>query len=280
LNSGATPPRPRLLALAWPLMAELVLGFGVALLGLWLASRESDTASAAFALSNNVLGAFFLLFRIISMGVSVVIHAGLGAGHVAGANLTARAPRSAPAPGSGLGAALVVAWARRPAAGNRARARRRWRRSARPTCRCSQLALLLDAWNASMVGRGARAPARPRRHVQHPRHASASPSCWALPHHGPLGLGLPGLRAGDGDQRAPSASASTCGCGSGGWALVPDVADWWRMRARACGQVLHIGLPGAAGDDRRTGWRCSRRWRWSAALGTDALATAQPNAGN
>src|SRR6187551_2531642 len=91
LSSGAAPPRPRLLALAWPLMAELVLGFAVGLLGLWLASRESDTASAAFALSNNVLSGFFLLFRVISLGVSVVITQELGAGHVAGANLTARA---------------------------------------------------------------------------------------------------------------------------------------------------------------------------------------------
>jgi Na+-driven multidrug efflux pump len=65
--------RPRLIHVAWPLLAELVLGFGVGLLGLWLASRGSDASSAAFALSNQLQGAFFLLFRIISMGVSVVV---------------------------------------------------------------------------------------------------------------------------------------------------------------------------------------------------------------
>ena len=79
------------MAIAWPLLAELVLGFGVGLLGLWLASRESDTASAAFALSNHVQGSFFLLFRIISMGVSVVITQNLGAGNLADADRTARA---------------------------------------------------------------------------------------------------------------------------------------------------------------------------------------------
>ena len=39
---------PRLVSLTWPLMAELVLGFGVGLLGLWLAARQSDTSAAAF----------------------------------------------------------------------------------------------------------------------------------------------------------------------------------------------------------------------------------------
>ena len=51
------------LAIAWPLLAELALGFGVAFVGMWLVSKESDTASAAFGLANHVQGAFFLLFR-------------------------------------------------------------------------------------------------------------------------------------------------------------------------------------------------------------------------
>ena len=100
--------RPRLLTLAWPLMAELVLGFGVGLLGLWLASRQSDTASAAFALSNQMLGAFFLLFRIVSMGVSVVITQALGAGHLQGAHRVARASLGA-STWLGLGTAVLVA---------------------------------------------------------------------------------------------------------------------------------------------------------------------------
>jgi Na+-driven multidrug efflux pump len=104
---AAPLPRPRLVMLAWPLMAEMVLGYGVGLLGLWLASRESDTASAAFALSNQVLGTFFLLFRIISMGVSVVITQNLGAGHVGGAHHVARAALGA-STWLGLGAAIVV----------------------------------------------------------------------------------------------------------------------------------------------------------------------------
>jgi Na+-driven multidrug efflux pump len=58
---------------------------------LWLAARQSDTGAAAYALANQWQGAFFLLFRIIRMGVSVVITQNLGAGNRAGATQTALA---------------------------------------------------------------------------------------------------------------------------------------------------------------------------------------------
>jgi Na+-driven multidrug efflux pump len=93
------------LAVAWPLLAELVLGFGVGFVGMWLVSKESDTASAAFGLANHVQGAFFLLFRIISMGVGVVITQNLGAGNRRDADRTHTV--WAPKPGLGLGSALV-----------------------------------------------------------------------------------------------------------------------------------------------------------------------------
>ena len=48
--------KPHVLAIAWPLLAELVLGFGVGFVGMWLVSKESDTASAAFGLANHVQG--------------------------------------------------------------------------------------------------------------------------------------------------------------------------------------------------------------------------------
>ena len=67
---NALAHRPRLVSIAWPMLAELILGFGVGLMGLSLAATLSDTSAAAFALSNQVQVAFFLLFRIVSMGVS------------------------------------------------------------------------------------------------------------------------------------------------------------------------------------------------------------------
>ena len=235
-------PRPHLLGLAWPLMAELVLGYAVGLLGLWLASRESDAASAAFALSNHVLGAFFLLFRIISMGVSVVITQELGAGHAAGAQLTARASLGA-STWLGLAAAVVVLLGAAPLL-ELVRAPAAVAAVGTPYLQMLSLALLLDAWNASMS-------AVVRAHL-HARDAMfnilamhALHLLLALPVMNGLGLGLPGFALAMAISRA-------FGIGVHLWlwkrrfALVPALEDWWRIRRGRLGPVLHIGLPGAA----------------------------------
>jgi putative MATE family efflux protein len=231
-----------LLALAWPLMAELVLGYAVGLLGLWLASRESDTASAAFALSNNVLGAFFLLFRIISMGVSVVITQELGAGHHAGARLTATASLGA-STWLGLAAALAVFLGAAPLL-ELVRAPAAVAAVGTPYLQMLALALLLDAWNASMS-------AVVRAHL-HARDAMfnilamhALHLLLALPVMRGLGLGLPGFALAMAISRAFGIAVHL-------WLwkrrfdLVPALSDWWRIRRGQLGPVLHIGLPGAA----------------------------------
>jgi putative MATE family efflux protein len=235
-------PRPRLLALAWPLMAELVLGYGVGLLGLWLASRESDAASAAFALSNNVLGAFFLLFRVISMGVSVVITQELGAGHRAGADLTARASLGA-STWVGLFAALVVfagatpllALVKAPAA---------VQAIGSPYLRMLALALLLDAWNASMSA-VVRAHLRARDAMGNILAMHSLHLLLALPIMRGLGFGLPGFALAMAISRA-------FGIGVHLWlwrrrlGLTTSWPDWWRLHGARLRPVLHIGLPGAA----------------------------------
>ena len=242
----AAAPRPRLLMLAWPLLAELVFGFGVSLLGLWLASRESDAASAALALSNQVLGAFFLLFRIVSMGVSVVITQNLGAGHTEDAHRVARASLGA-STWLGLGTALVVGSSAGPllrlldapaavlAVGE-------------PYLQALALALLLDAYNASMSA-VLRAHLRTREamfnilamHAVHLLLAFPIMRGW-----GPLpALGLPGFAV---------AMALSRGFGMAVhlwlWQarlhLRTQAADWWRVRRGVLGPALHIGLPGAA----------------------------------
>ena len=242
MSNQAAAPRPQLLGLAWPLMAELVLGYAVGLLGLWLASRESDAASAAFALSNHVLGAFFLLFRIISMGVSVVITQELGAGHAAGAQLTARASLGA-STWLGLAAAVVVLLGAAPLL-ELVRAPAAVAAVGTPYLQMLSLALLLDAWNASMS-------AVVRAHL-HARDAMfnilamhALHLLLALPVMNGLGLGLPGFALAMAISRA-------FGIGVHLWlwqrrfALVPALEDWWRIRRERLGPVLHIGLPGAA----------------------------------
>ena len=143
------PPSPHVLAVAWPLLAELVLGFGVGFVGMWLVSKESDTASAAFGLANHVQGAFFLLFRIISMGVGVVITQNLGAGNRRDADRTALASLGA-STWLGMGSALVLFAATGPLL-TAMHATEDVRALAAPYLHVLAFALFLDAFNASMA---------------------------------------------------------------------------------------------------------------------------------
>ena len=142
-------PHPHVMAVAWPLLAELVLGFGVGFVGMWLVSKESDTASAAFALANHVQGAFFLLFRIISMGVGVVITQNLGAGNRRDADRTALASLGA-STWLGLGSALVLFAATNTLLAAM-QATADVRALAAPYLHVLAFALFLDAFNASMA---------------------------------------------------------------------------------------------------------------------------------
>ena len=240
------PARPRLLMLAWPLMAELVLGFGVGLLGLWLASRESDAASAAFALSNQVFGTFFLLFRVISMGVSVVMTQSLGAGHRAGADDIARASLGA-STWLGVAAAVVVLVGAGPllalldsppavqAIGQ-------------PYLQMLALALWLDAYNASMAS-VMRAHLRTRDTMLNilSMHALHLLLCLPLMRGiGPIpALGLPGFALAMAISRAFGVAVHLA---LWRWRLhlQPSLHDWWTLRGQQLSAVLHIGLPGAA----------------------------------
>ena len=231
---------------AWPLMAELVLGFGVGLLGLWLASRESDAASAAFALSNQVLGTFFLLFRIISMGVSVVITQNLGAGHVAGAHQVARAAIGA-STWLGIAAAIVVFSGAGPLL-ELVDAPSAVQALGQPYLQMLAFALMLDAYNATMSS-VLRAHLRTREAMFNilAMHALHLALCLPLMRgFGPLpALGLPGFAL---------AMAISRGLGMAVhlwlWRtqlhLQTKAGDWWRLRTERLGPVLHIGLPGAA----------------------------------
>ena len=56
--------RPRLNAIAGPILGEFLLGYSVALAGLWLASHTSDGAAGSFGLANQVLETLFVVFRV------------------------------------------------------------------------------------------------------------------------------------------------------------------------------------------------------------------------
>jgi len=246
LTERAAPARPALFAITWPILAELLLGLSVGLAGLWMASRVSDAASGAFALANHLQAGFFILFRIIGMGVSVVITQNLGAVNRAAADDTARISLGASS-WLGLLTALLVVAAAGPLL--------RWMNTpadvmplAEPYLRALAIALALDAYNATMSS-------VMRAHL-HARDTLLVMAAMQLLH---LALSLP-LMQGWGPLPAlglvgfalAAAASRLFGLGlhlllwRQRLGLVPHARDWWRVRWQRLGPILHIGLPGAA----------------------------------
>jgi putative MATE family efflux protein len=246
VNRKSVTVAPRLIAVAWPLFVEMVLGFAVGLLGLWLASRESDAAASAFAMANQLQAVFFLLFRVISMGVSVVITQNLGAANRVGADATARAALGA---STWLGmtvAVLVVLGAGRMLA--LLQAPPEVLALGQPYLRMLALGLALDAFNSSMA-------AVMRAHM----HARDTMLTILVMHVILLLLCLPlmrgwGLMPGLDLQGFALALGISRAVGLGihlllwRWrlSLIPHMRDWWQLQWTTLRPVLHIGLPGAA----------------------------------
>ncbi len=81
--SPSAPARGRKLRLnpiAGPILGEFLLGMTVAMVGLWLASHESDAEAAAFGLGQQLLEAFNVFLRVVAIGVGVVVTQALGGG--------------------------------------------------------------------------------------------------------------------------------------------------------------------------------------------------------
>ena len=244
--SAPVPPRPGLVALTWPLAAELLLGTLVGLAGLALAAKVSDAASGAYAMANHVQQAFFLLFRIVSMGVSVVITQQLGAGDRNAADASARAALGA-STWLGLGAGSVVALGAGGLLGL-LNAPAEVRPLAQPFLQWLAIGLAFDAFNASMASvMRAHLHARDTMVVVLVMHAVHLGLCLPLMNGaGPLpALGLPGFAIALAASRALGLALHL-------WLwqrrldLVPKRRDWWTIRGRRLAPVLHIGLPGAA----------------------------------
>ena len=238
--------RPRLLALAWPMLAEMVLGFAVGMLGLWLASRESDNSSAAFALANQLQAVFFLLFRVIGMGVSVVITQNLGAGKRLAAQATAKAALGA---SSWLG--LITALLVFTGAGSLLEllnAPPAVLLLGRPYLQVLALALLLDAFNASMAA-VMRAHLRTRDTMFNilAMHGVHLLLCLPLMRGAGLlpALGLVGFALAMALSRLFGLLVHLA---LWRWRLqiIPSARDWWRLQRSLLRPVLQIGLPGAA----------------------------------
>jgi putative MATE family efflux protein len=233
-------PRPRILSITWPLFAELILGFGVGLLGLWLAARTSDNSAAAFALSNHLLSAFFLLFRIISMGISVVITQNLGAGNRVDADRTARASLGATTWIAVFTVVVIFFGAEYLLAAMNAPLP--VLQLAKPYLQMLALALALDAYNATMAS-VMRAHMRTRDTMLNilAMHVLHLLLCFPLMHS----LGLVGFAVAMALSRAFGLALHIL---LWRWRLelIPLARDWWAVHGKVLSPVLHIGLPGAA----------------------------------
>jgi len=239
-------PRPGLVALTSPLFADLLLANLVGLAGLALAAQVSDAAAGAYALSNHVQAAFFLLVRIVSMGVSVVITQQLGGGDRHGADLSARASLGA-STWLALAAAVVVAGG---AAGllKLLGAPAHVLPLATPFLQLLAVGLALDAFNASMASvMRAHLHARDTLMNMLAMHTLHLLLCFPLMRGaGPFPpLGLAGFAIALAVSRAFGMLFHL-------WLwrrrlrLVPTARDWWVIHPRLLAPVLHIGLPGAA----------------------------------
>ncbi|AKJ26809.1 MATE family efflux transporter [Caldimonas brevitalea] len=244
--SAAFPPRPALFSITWPLFTELLLGISVGLAGLAMASRISDEAAGAFALVNHLQAAFFILFRVVSMGVSVVLTQNLGAGNRAGADQTARASLAATswmgwttAAVVALSAPVLLGWMNAPHS---------ILPLALPYLTAAAAVLALDAYNATMASvMRAHLHARDTLYNMLAMHALHLLLCLPLMQGvGPLPpLGLVGFAIAMALSRAFGIAFHL-------WLwrrrlqLVPRARDWWEVRWQRLRPVLHIGLPGAA----------------------------------
>lgn len=264
--------KPHLFSLAWPLMAELVLGFAVGLLGLWLASKVSDTASAAFALSNHVLSAFFLLFRVVSMGVSVVITQNLGANNRTQANAIARAALGA-STWLGLFSALLILLSAGPVL-SVLQTPEPVQAIAKPYLQMLAFALFLDAYNASMASvMRAHLHTRDTMFTVLAMHAVHLLLCIPLMNGFAFipAMGLPGFALAMAISRAVGVGLHLF---LWHWRLNlrPALHDYWQLHRQLLAPAIHIGLPGAAEN---IAYRIAMLASLSvvAGLGSDAMAT-------
>lgn len=81
--------RPSLNALAVPIFGEFLLGMTVAMAGLYLASHTSDAAAGSFGLTQQILESLFVVFRVLAIGMGIVVTRALGANDAETAKRTA-----------------------------------------------------------------------------------------------------------------------------------------------------------------------------------------------
>jgi putative MATE family efflux protein len=264
--------RPRLNAVAGPILGEFLLGYTVAIFGLWLASHTSDGAAGSLGLANQVLETLYVVFRVLAIGMGVTITQALGGQQNDLAKRTAL---------SGLGActwagALVVGLL---LLGNDLildllNAPEEILPLVAPYLQLLAPAALLEGYNLTMAS-------ILRAHL----HVRDSLKVMIAMHTSHLLLAVP-LMLGFGDWDGLGlygfAVALLLSRAIGLWlhlllwrkrmALVPMARHWWTLQLSVLAPVLRIGVPGAAAE---LGYRAAFMVSLASAarLGVVALAT-------
>jgi len=241
----STDARPRLNTIAGPLLGEFLLGMTVAMGGLWLASHESDVAAGAFGLVNQILETLNVAFRVLAIGLGVMVTQYLGGEqHAASRRAALLALGASTWVGSLVMIGVVVGneqaldWLNAP---------EEVVALAAPYLQWFAPALLLDAYNLSMA-------AVLRAHL----FAKDSLRIMIAMHSTHLGLAfiiMRGWGEWDGLGLEGYAIAMLVSRALGlvlhlwFWRvrmkLVPTVRDWWAVGWKDFGPVLRVGLPGA-----------------------------------
>jgi len=245
LPPKAPLPRPKLVAITWPIFAEQLLHMILGVLGVWLVSRLSDGAAAAFALANQINLAFMITFRFVSLGASVVVTQYLGAQDHAGAADVSRAAIGANAWMGVISCVLIALGAEQMLGAMHLPPE--LMSTAKPYLMLVGVMLLFDAINFSL-GAVLRANTFTRDTLRLIIVMYALQMALGLPLMygvGPLpGMGMEGLAVGAIASRAFSLWLhvrlwrSRLG-------IYPSVTDFWRVRWSRVREMLHIGLPGA-----------------------------------
>ena len=238
--------RPRLNAIAGPIFGEFLLGMSVGMAGLWLASTTSDAAAGAFGLAQQMLETLFVVFRVLAIGLGVVITQALGGGQGAAAQSAARAALGA-CTWAGLFAAGCVLFGHGIAL-DAMNAPAAVLPLAAPFLVLLAPAVLLEGYNLAMAS-----ILRAHLHVResllvmvamHGCHLLLAVLLMRGVGSWP-GLGLAGFALAMLVSRALGLALHL-------WLwrrrlqLVPLGQDWWRLRVAVLTPVLRIGLPGAA----------------------------------
>lgn len=266
------PGRPRLNAIAGPILGEFLMAYTVAILGLWLASHTSDGAAGSLGLATQVLESLYVIYRVLAIGMGVVITQLLGGQQPESVRKTALAGLGACTwAGSGVVAVLLLGNERildvlnapeeiLPLAG--------------PYLQLLAPAALLEGYNLTMAS-------ILRAHL----HVRDSLRVMVVMHCSHLALALPlmlGVGSWEGLGLYGFAVALLLSRAAGLvlhlrlWRrrmdLVPSLHHWWSFQPRVLAPVFRIGVPGATAElGYRTAFMISLAS--TARLGVVALAT-------